>query len=677
MNIRSVLLTSALVFAAGAFVARPLEAAGTLTPLGSPHAPIQIRSHQVNVTINNGFAQTEVLQTFFNPNPTDLEAVYAFPVPQGASLAEITINNGEKTLRGEVLPKAAAEQVYAEETAAGNDAGLGSKHSYQRFEFRVSPVRAGAETQLRFVYYQPLDIDTGMGRYLYPLEEGGTDEIAKGFWAANDQVEGDLTINVEVKSAVPIDALRVPGFENVAQIEHLEPGHHRVTLSQPGARLNRDFVLYYRLADNLPGRVEVIPYRAGNDKPGTFMMVVTPGIDLQPLNHGADYAFVLDKSGSMAGKIHTLADGVSQALGQMSAQDRFRIVTFDNRATELIPWTNASPAAVQAAVERLKTVQPSGGTNLYEGIELGLRSLDADRATSLVLVTDGVANEGLVDPAQFHRLVSQYDIRIFGFLLGNSANWPLLRTISDATGGFYTGVSNADDIVGQLLLAKSKVTFEALHDARFTFQGTRVYDLTGEHPKKIYRGQQLVLFGCYDKPGPATVELHARLTGEDKVYTTSFDLPAVDTDNPEIERLWALAQIEQLELKASIGELPPGEVDGAIEHLGVTYSLVTDQTSMVVLDDDTFSRRGIERRNQQRVALERTAQSARAAAPVKTYRVDTAQPTYPAPAPHISRSSGGGGGALDRDEIVLLALFALLVLGTKLSRDAMARRREN
>ncbi|MEZ5364030.1 MAG: hypothetical protein R2748_17245 [Bryobacterales bacterium] len=47
-------------------------------------------------------------------------------------------------------------------------------------------------------------------------------------------------------------------------------------------------------------------------------------------------------------------------------------------------------------------------------------------------------------------------MRVFGFLMGNSANWPLMRTIADSSGGFYTSVSNADDIVGQILLAKDK-----------------------------------------------------------------------------------------------------------------------------------------------------------------------------------------------------------------------------
>ncbi len=80
-----------------------VEGAGNLTPRGSDHAPIQILNHHVNVTINNGFAQTEVIQTFYNPNGVDLEAIYSFPLPKSASLSEMTIYVGELDIEGVVL----------------------------------------------------------------------------------------------------------------------------------------------------------------------------------------------------------------------------------------------------------------------------------------------------------------------------------------------------------------------------------------------------------------------------------------------------------------------------------------------------------------------------------------------------------------------------------------------
>ncbi|MBW2274278.1 MAG: VWA domain-containing protein [Deltaproteobacteria bacterium] len=637
--------------------------AGTLTPVGSPDAPIEIRDHHAKIVINNGFAQTEVTQTFYNPNPTELEGIYAFPVPRSASLSEVTIRLGERELQGEVVPKDEAERIYQEERSQGREAGLASKQGYQTFEFRVSPIPARGETQLRFVYYQPLEIDTGVGRYLYPLEDGGTDELAKSFWVPNTEVKGNFSVDLELKSAWPIADLRVPGFENEAVVEKLGEGHHRVRVERQSAQLDRDFLVYYRLQEGLPGRVELLPFRDDPSKPGSFMLVVTPGLDLGLISGGADYVFVLDVSGSMAGKIGALAQGVSKGLGELDPADRFRIVTFDGKARELTRgWTPATPEAVTRFSEEVQTLATGSSTNLYAGLKKAFAGLDADRATSVILVTDAVTNTGVVEPRKFRELMQQYDVRVFGFLMGNSGNWPLMRLISESSGGFYAGISNADDVIGQILLAKSKVTHEALHDAEFEIRGVKTFDTTGRIVGKIYRGQQLVLFGRYEGSGPASLELRAKLTGEDKTYRTEFDFPELDTQNPELERLWAMSRIEEIETMADAGFTPADESKDAIRDLGVAYQLVTDETSMLVLGDESFARHGIERRNRERVAREHTAQAQRSQQPAQNRRVDRNKPMFDLPTPSV------GGGAIDPVSGGLVLGLAGLALGARRRR---------
>jgi Ca-activated chloride channel homolog len=645
-----VAVAAALILAASA------HAAGTLTPLGAPHEPIRIQSHHVGVVLNNGFARVEVTQTFFNPNDVDLEAVYAFPVPKSASLSEVIIRNGEREIVGEVVAASEAERIYEEERSQGNDAGVAKKNSFLTYEFRVSPVRAGSEITLSFVYYEPLELDHDIGRFVYPLEEGGTDERALSFWTTRDTVESLFSADIELKSSWPVADVRVPGFEDHAKIENLEGGHYRVRVEKTGAQLNRDLVFYYRLAEDLPGRVELLAYRADPAKPGTFMMVLTPGVDLQPLTSGADYTFVLDVSGSMTGKIATLAQGVSQALGELRPHDRFRIVTFSRSASELTAgWVAATPENVRRYAEEVQGLRAHSSTNLYEGLSLALSTLDADRATSIILVTDAVTNTGIVDPAKFRELLRGHDLRLFGFVMGNSANWPLMRVICDASGGFSAGVSNNDDIIGQILLAKSKVTHEALHDVKYRVQGVRTYDATDGALGKIFRGEQIVIFGRYAEGGRARVTLDARMTGADKTYTAAFDFPDHDTEHPELERLWAMSRIEALEVQESRGEVASEEYKDAIKDLGIAYQLVTDYTSMLVLSDEGFTRHGIERRNRERVAVERQAQAVRAAAPPRDRRVDAAQPAFPGRVPRVN-----GGGAVDPLSAVVAVTLASL-----------------
>ena len=65
-------------------------AAGTLLPTDAPHAPLQIRVHQVNVTRNNGFAQTAVLQTFsrgsLSPSPPRRWSSRSSPARRGTAM---------------------------------------------------------------------------------------------------------------------------------------------------------------------------------------------------------------------------------------------------------------------------------------------------------------------------------------------------------------------------------------------------------------------------------------------------------------------------------------------------------------------------------------------------------------------------------------------------------------
>lgn len=658
----------------------PARAAGTLTPQGLSDQPLRILDHHVQVVINNGFSQTEVVQTFHNPNPYDLEGLYALPLPASASLSEVTVTLGETEIHGEVVEAQRARDVYEDEKSRGRQAGLASQDGHRAFEFRVAPIPADGQAEVRFVYYQPLEIDAGVGRYLYPLEEGGTDAAAEAFWRRNDQVEGLLTVDVELRSVYPVADVRAPGFEDASEIQLLGDGHYRLHIEQVDAKLDRDFVFYYRLEDGLPGRVDLLTHRDDPAGPGTFMLVLTPGIDLGPLTHGADYVFVLDLSGSMQGpKIATLAEGVKRTLGQLRPDDRFRVVTFDDRAKDLTRgFLPATPENVEKTLDRVSRLQADGSTNLYEGLDLALSGLDDDRATSVLLITDAETNTGVLDPKEFHKLLQSVDVRVFGFLMGNSGNGSLMRIVCDASGGFSTQVSSRDDLLGKILLAKEKVTHEALHDVELKLDGADVFAVTPEAPEKLYRGQQLVLFGRYDRPSAAQLELKAKLTGQDRTYTTFVELPEHDDRFPELERLWALAQIEDLDRRQDFGLLPAAEAEPAIVDLGVEYQLVTELTSMVVLTEEAFVEHGIERHNRDRTAREHAAQARRSAAPPSSPRADSAQPMFDRPAarPGGGGAGGeGGSGAVDPLSLLTMAGLASLGLTRRRTRRRLTRRR--
>ncbi len=668
-------------------------AAGLMSPANGSGSALDIREHHVAVTIEDGYAVTRVEQVFHNPSQKDLEANYSFPIPEKAAVAEFTVWIDGKPVTGEVLKKKQARQIYEEEKSAGNDAGLTEQDGYKTFEVFVTPVRAGKDTRIRLTYMQPVHIDTGIGRYVYPLEEGGIDEKKLAFWTANETVKEKFSFNLNLRSSYPVEALRAPNQPN-AIIRSLDDQQHQISIGnstnqldpaigqenevatddeaqlaenmQPqnnssAFELNKDIVVYWRHTAGLAGSVDLVTYKPDTAKQGTFMLTITPGDDLKPITEGKDWAFVLDISGSMSGgKLSSLIDGVQQAIRAMQPEDRFRIILFSDNAHEMTEgYTPATAKNVSHYVNLLQQQQTAGGTNLYAGLERGLKSLDADRTASIILVTDGVANVGITEKTKFLKLVSKKDVRLFTFIMSNSANRPLLNAITRKSGGFSANVSNSDDISGQMLLAASKVTHEALHDVKVSINGIKVTDLTDKHISSLYRGQQIMLFGHYRGDGEATVSVKGKISGENKTYSTKFNFPNTSSLNPEIERLWAFAQIEQMQqLNNDFGE--QADLKDGITDLALEYSIVTDYTSMLVVRDEVFTKHGVKRKNLKRLSVEEAAQLTRSQAPVVNHRVDTQQPMYSQPRASTHSGGGSGGGAMGPFWLLLTLPLVLL-----------------
>ncbi len=653
-------------------ISLPAHAAGLLTPSDGSLPPLDLSQHHVEVVVEDGYAITRVEQVFSNPHAQDIEALYSFPVPDKASVAEFTVWIDGKPVDGEVLERQEARRVHEEEKRAGRETGLTEQRGYKTFEVYVTPVRAGEDARVRLAYFQPVEVDTGIGRYVYPLEEGGVDEVKLKFWTANDRVRDHFSFRFRIKSAYPVDAVRLPGQPGAVVSQSadgdwhveldsrstttpsLEPGVHSTPLQIPGQEattfgLDRDLIVYWRLASGLPGSVDLITHKSDSNRRGTFMLVLTPGDDLRAIQEGTDWTFVLDVSGSMRSKYATLLSGVRRALTRLRAHDRFRIVVFNSDAVELTSnYSYATADEVERYSRMLDQVTPSGRTNLYAGLKLGLRGNGEDRTSAIVLVTDGVANVGETAQRRFFELLSKQDVRLFTFVMGNSANRPLLHGLTRASGGFAMNISNSDDIVGQLLRAAGKVTHEALHGVRVEIEGIRVADLTPARLGSLYRGQQLVVFGHYWGSGNAEVRISGKISGESKSYSTRFPFPDTETENPEIERLWAYSRIRDLRNRIDLfGE--NADLKQSIVDLAVEYGLVTEYTSMLVVRDESFGEHGIERRNRKRLQIERNAQQFRARRASRTRRVDTEQPMYTSTRPGLN-----GGGALDSWWLLLL-----------------------
>ncbi|MGF1759370.1 VIT and VWA domain-containing protein [Photobacterium sagamiensis] len=678
-----------VAFFAAILLSSQAYASGLLKPQGSQYQDLEIREHHVDVVIEDGYATTTIDQVFFNPNSDELEALYSFPVPKHAVVGEFIYWINDQPVIAEAVEKTKAKQIYNDQKAQGNATALTEKDSYKTFEMQVFPIQPNQTVKVRLVYMQDALLDHGIGRYVYPMEEGGVDELKAAFWQRNDAVEDRFTFTMTLRSSYPIDGVRLPkhpqaqvqqsgngvwvsSFSNSAQKaaadeEGATEGSYQTPTQQIAFRLDQDIVIYWRHTEGLPGRVDLVSYRdPKQSNKGTFKLTLTPGDDLPAIRQERNWVFVLDKSGSMSGKYNTLVEGVRQGLSQLPASDMFRVVTFNNHAEDITHgYQPVADENIQRILAKIEQDGVKGGTNLYRGLEEAVSELDADRPTGIVLITDGVANVGVTEKESFLKLLSKYDVRLFTFIMGNSANEPLLEQMTKVSNGFAQNISNSDDIIGHLLNATSKINHQALRDIELKINGVKVKDVTPDSINSLYRGEQLNVFGHYFKAGESQISLTARIGSETKTYQTRVIFPETATSNPELERMWAFSAIRDLEQQMIYLGEKDADVEQAMQDIAIEYGLLTDHTSLLVVEEELFKQLGIDRNNKQRVEREQHArqlrkqsQPAERTTTEASTRADEAQPMFTSPAPTHNNNSGGGsigfGGLL-----LLMAMMGL------------------
>ena len=199
----------------------------------------------------------------------------------------------------------------------------------------------------------------------------------------------------------------------------------------------------------------------------------------QPKRPPVNVAFVLDRSGSMAGTKLALAKyAVERALTGLAPKDRFAVVTYDDQVETVVGSCLATPANKTKALLRLQDVDARGSTDLHGGWTAGADALKAhltpDGVNRCLLLTDGLANAGVIDPPALAAFAA--DLRASGigtstFGVGQDFDETLLTAIADAGGGHFYFIERPEQIpdymtseLGELLdTVAREVTVEIKH----------------------------------------------------------------------------------------------------------------------------------------------------------------------------------------------------------------------
>jgi Ca-activated chloride channel family protein len=161
-------------------------------------------------------------------------------------------------------------------------------------------------------------------------------------------------------------------------------------------------------------------------------------------------SLVLDRSGSMSGeKLHAAREAAALLVRRLAPADVVSVVAYDDRVR-----TVADPAggAAQADLsERIRRIEAGGSTNLsggwLRGRELLARNRIENGVNRVILLTDGLANVGIIEPERLLGLAATgardgITTTTIGF--GEDYDETLLRGMADAGRGNTYYIEAAD-----------------------------------------------------------------------------------------------------------------------------------------------------------------------------------------------------------------------------------------
>jgi Ca-activated chloride channel homolog len=167
-----------------------------------------------------------------------------------------------------------------------------------------------------------------------------------------------------------------------------------------------------------------------------------------PLN----LAVVLDRSGSMAGaKIEKARQAAMALVDQLRPGDTFALIAYSDQAEVILSSQEIRDA--EAVKARIASIQPSGCTALYAGVQAGAsqvrEQLSGRKINRVILLSDGLANVGPSTPAVLRRLggsLAEEGIAVTTIGVGEDYNETLMSGLAEASDANYYYVKDTEKL---------------------------------------------------------------------------------------------------------------------------------------------------------------------------------------------------------------------------------------
>ena len=496
---------------------------------------MKISALSIDVMVAANIATTTFDIIFYNPNNRILEGEFEFPLADGQHIVRFALDMEGKLREGVVVEKAKARAAFENTIRRKIDPGLVEKTKGNNFRTRI-----------------------------YPLPVKGTRHILIAVEQTLEQHEKDLLYQLPLYATEPIGnfSLKTTVIKNNEEPEMEESGLSNFSFNKwnnawVAAYGKKDFIANQTIAFTIPG----------TSANGTMMLAENfNGQTYFYVHNRTEPGYKEKKSpSSIAVYWDISASGEKRNIEKEKQVLKTYISRLGDVKVSLIPFHvfterkqdfEIRNGNCDALLSRINELKYDGGT------QFGCIDLSQSDAGEILLFSDGLSTFGKKEIT-----LSAGPVIIISS--SPSSDFSHLKYIAQQSGGQFIDLNNMETADAVMMLQN-----QSLQIVNIEFNAAEISDLAIQTPLVLNKG---LSFSGLLKVLSASISVSIGY-GKNVTDTKTFVItrPA-NNEYDQVKRIWATMKISELDLQFEKNK-------DAITKLGKEFSIVTQTTSLIVLD---------------------------------------------------------------------------------------------
>ncbi len=536
---------------------------------------ITVSSIEVQKEITNGTSITTINYVYRNGSEHVVSGAYNLPLSHDACVFYYALTIGEKTQVGKIQDKHQAENTFQNAKSNGYSTSLSKKTVADSFTTSIANIPPHTDALFTVKFSQLIPYTTNKYTIHIPLST----------YYNNSNPVDYFSLNISVKDGADIMKVWKDNHSKDLKIVKKSENSYNISTESFDFNLIKDINLFYKL-NIAKTDISAVSHLEDSESPYFMLSVIPPTVGLKKEEERlpSNYVFVVDRSGSMAGKkIANARKTLLQCVASIDeSKDFYGIVAFDSHVSQIYPENKR-----QAEAFISREINARGGTDIHTALSTAIfkiKSLDErkDFLTHIILITDGNPSSGI---SNFNEIINRISLKnkesnfkIHTFGIGHDVNKHFLLTLAKSNAGEYDFLYSGNLSNDKITSFFSKISNPYMRDVEISFSGSNVFDVFPAKQSTIYKGQKLFITGRARNYGDINFTFSGYTNNGKITLTKKFTIDGNNNEN--IKRIWAKQKIDNLLCKMKVNSYD-SNLKSNIIALSKKYNIPTPLTSYV------------------------------------------------------------------------------------------------